>query len=226
MIDVDAADDAEAALHALRASGRSILYLQHDVAAIAAHGQIVRQARETLGEIDCLVNNAGVTSLARGDPLDLTADSFDRCLSVNVRGTYFLTQAVARAMIGAPADQSGHYRSIITITSANAEIIGIDRADYCISKAATSMLSKIFATRLAEFGINVFEVRPGIIRTRMTDPATSKYDALIERGGVPVARWGQPADVGTAVATLAQGLIPYATGEVINVGGGLHLCRL
>ena len=118
------------------------------------------------------------------------------------------------------------YRSIITITSANADIVGLNRADYCITKAALSMASKLFAARLAAHDIHVFEVRPGIIKTDMTAPATAVYDALIENGGVPLKRWGQPADVGSAVATIAQGLLPFATGEVINVGGGLHLHRV
>lgn len=225
-IDIDARDAAEAALHELHTPGPTMMYLQHDVAAIDGHAQMVRHVRETLGDIHCLVNNAGVTSLVRGDPLDLTPESFDRCSSVNVRGTFFLTQAVARAMVAAAPHEATHYRSIITITSANAEIIGVDRADYCITKAAASMLSRIFAARLAGSGIHVFEVRPGIIRTRMTKPATAKYDALIEGAGVPIARWGEPRDVATTVATLAQGRIPYATGEVINVGGGLHLGRV
>lgn len=126
-------------------------------------------------------------------------------------------------------DRSGNdsaYRSIITITSVNAEVVGLNRADYCITKAALSMASKLFAARLAESHIHCFELRPGIIRTDMTTPARDKYDASIAAGGVPLERWGGPDDVGAAVATIARGLIPFATGEVLNVGGGVHLHRI
>jgi NAD(P)-dependent dehydrogenase (short-subunit alcohol dehydrogenase family) len=137
---------------------------------VALHAPLVDAIHARLGPIDCLVNNAGVTSLRRGDLLDLSPDSFDRCIGVNLKGTFFLTQAVARAMVGLPAP-AATYRSIITITSANADIVGVNRADYCMTKAALSMASKLFAARLASAGIHVFEVRPGIIRTEMTAPA-------------------------------------------------------
>jgi 3-oxoacyl-[acyl-carrier protein] reductase len=182
-------------------------------------GEVTRR----LGPIDCLVNNAGVTSLRRGDMLELTAESFDRCVAVNLRGTFFLTQAVARSML---KRRTRAYRSLITISSANAEIVGLNRADYCMTKTALSMMSKLYAARLAAHGIQVFEVRPGIIRTGMKAPAKKKYDAYIAAGGVPALRWGTPADVGAAVATLARGAIPFATGEIINVGGGMHLHRV
>lgn len=224
-VDLDAADVAERELDGVGVPNVTRKYVQGDVADIASHETLVRRVLAAVGTIDCLVNNAGVTSLARGDPLDLSAESFDRCMSVNLRGTFFLTQAVARHMITMPAE-SAPYRSIVTITSANAEIVGIDRADYCISKAALAMASKVFAARLAEHGIHVFEVRPGIIRTRMTAPATAKYDDLIARGGVPMGRWGEPEDVARTVAAIARGVLAYATGEVINVGGGLHLPRV
>ncbi len=159
--------------------------------------------------------------------MDVATDSFDRSVAVNLRGTFFLTQAVARHMIATPvSDPQARYRTIVTITSANAEIIGADRADYCMTKAALAMMSKLFAARLAAEHIHVFELRPGIIRTGMTLPATEKYDRLIDAGGVPIARWGTPDDVGATVATLAEGRLPFSTGEVINVGGGLHLHRL
>lgn len=218
------ADATDAIARARRASGK-LVYLQHDVARIDEHREAIDRIRRELGEIDCLVNNAGVTSLARGDLLELTPESFDRTLAVNLRGTFFLTQAVARTMLErTPAADT--YRSIITITSANAEIVGADRADYCMSKAALSMMSKLYAARLAAAGVHMFEVRPGIIRTEMTAPAAAKYDALIAQDAVPLGRWGMPDDVGRAVAALAEGLLPFSTGEVINVGGGLHLHRV
>ena len=142
------------------------------------------------------------------------------------KGQKVVTQCVAQEMLAAPATRVAGYRSIINITSANAEIVGPDRADYCMSKAGLSMMSKLFAVRLAEAGVGVFEVRPGIIRTAMTEPAESKYGALISAGGVPMRRWGTPTDVGQTVAALAMGRLPFSTGEIINVGGGLHLHRV
>lgn len=209
----------------LRALGRRVVYIAQDVAKIEGHDTLVAEVHARLGPIDCLVNNAGVSSLERGDLLDLTPASFDRCVDVNLRGTFFLTQAVARAMLRA-LPPAASYRSIITVTSANADIVGVNRADYCITKAALSMASKLFAARLAAAGIHVFELRPGIIRTDMTAPARDKYDRFIEADGVPLRRWGEPGDVGKAVATLAAGGLPFATGEVLNVGGGLHLHRV
>jgi NAD(P)-dependent dehydrogenase (short-subunit alcohol dehydrogenase family) len=159
--------------------------------------------------------------------LELTSESFDRSVATNLRGTFFLTQAVARAMIARKAtSETSRYRSIVTITSANAEIVGLNRGDYCMTKAAVSMMSKLFAARLAQDEIHVFEVRPGIIRTDMTEPATETYDRFIENDGVPLKRWGTSEDIGTTVATIALGRLPFATGEVLNVGGGLHLHRV
>lgn len=194
-----------------------------DVTDYAALAGAIEEAEAEFGPVDCLVNNAGVTSLRRGDLLQLSPESFDRCLGVNLRGTFFLTQAVARAMIDCESDT---YRSIVTITSVNADIIGVDRGDYCMSKAALAMMSKLFAARLAAAGIHVFELRPGIIRTDMTAPATEKYDRLIAAGGVPLPRWGEPEDVGASIATIAKGGLPFATGAVVEVDGGLHLHRL
>ena len=216
---------AEATLADIRLLDRKATYFQQDIAEIDLHATLIEEIRNRLGPIDCLINNAGVTSLRRGDMLDLTAESFDRCVDVNLRGSFFLTQAVARAMIGTSAMGSA-YRSIVTITSANAEILGLNRADYCMTKAALSMASKLFAARLARHDIHVFELRPGIIRTEMTAPASATYDRLIENDGVPLGRWGTPEDVGKTVATIALGLLPFATGEVLNVGGGLHLHRI
>ena len=199
----------------------------HDVADVDAHASLVEAIVARVGPVHCLVNNAGVSSLARGDLLDLTPESFDRCVAVNLRGAFFLTQAVARAMIRDDADGTrSPYRSIVTIGSVNAQIVGLNRADYCISKAGVSMMSKLYAARLATAGIHAFEVRPGIIRTDMTAPARERYDRYIADDGVPMRRWGEPADVATTVATIAQGLLPFATGEVLNVGGGMHLHRV
>lgn len=198
-------------------------YYSCDVSNIAAHENLLARIAAELGEPECLVNNAGVTSLARGDLLELTPESYDRALAINLRAGFFLAQAFARRHLARSRGKAG---SIIFIGSANAEIVGENRADYCISKAGVAMMAKLFAARLAADGIAVFEVRPGVIRTAMTEPATARYDALIANGGIPMGRWGEPRDIGHAVAALATGAIPYATGIHIDVGGGLQLHRV
>ena len=223
---VERETEAEDVVQRVRARGRSALYVQLDISRVEQHRGLIDRIEAELGAIDCLVNNAGVTSLVRGDMLDVSTESFDRSFAINVRGTFFLTQAVARRMLDKGPGGTDAYRSIVTITSANADIVGANRADYCMTKAALSMMSRLYATRLAAANVHVFEVRPGIIRTEMTRPATEKYDAFIAGGGVPLGRWGTAAEVGSAVATLATGGLPFATGEVVNVGGGLQLHRL
>jgi NAD(P)-dependent dehydrogenase (short-subunit alcohol dehydrogenase family) len=225
-VDVAAETDARDTVDAIKASGRAVRHFELDLADASRHADLVQSVEAALGPISCLVNNAGVTSLERGDLLALGTQSFDRTLAVNLRGTFFLTQAVARSMLASRERAPGDYRSIITITSVNADIVGDNRGDYCMSKAGMAMGSKLFAARLAGEGIHVFEVRPGIIRTAMTAPAAAKYDRLIDGGGVPIARWGAPDDVATTVATLARGGLGFATGEVIHVDGGLHLHRV
>jgi 3-oxoacyl-[acyl-carrier protein] reductase len=224
VVSLEPEEDAGLTLDAVRAHGRKAVYLQRDIADIGAHPALLQGARDALGPLDCLVNNAGVTSLRRDDMLSLSPESFDRCVAVNLRGTFFLTQAAAQAMLREPAPN--RYRSIVTVTSANADIVGENRADYCITKAALAMASKLFAARLARESVHVFEVRPGIIRTDMTAPAAERYDRLIAADGVPLRRWGTPEDVGAAIATLARGDLPFDTGEVLNIGGGLHLHRV
>jgi len=198
-------------------------YYSCDVADIAGHEGLLERVAAELGEPECLVNNAGVTSLARGDLLDMSPESYDRTLAINLRAGFFLTQVFARRHLARSAGRPG---SIIFIGSANAEIVGENRADYCISKAGVAMAAKLFAARLAAEGIAVFEVRPGVIRTAMTEPATAKYDSLLADGGIPMRRWGEPGDIGRTVAALASGAIPYATGIHIDVGGGLQLHRV
>ena len=197
-----------------------IAYIQADITDIAAHSSLVSLVRKPT----CLVNCAGVTSLVRGDLLDLSPESFDRVMGVNLRGTFFLTQAFARYMLQTPG--SGAYRSIISVGSINSEVIGNTRADYCMSKAALTMMSKLFAVRLAEHGIMTHEVRPGVIRTAMTAPATERYDRFIAEGGVPVGRWGEPEEIASVITSLAVGSFPYATGTSIDIAGGLQLYRV
>jgi NAD(P)-dependent dehydrogenase (short-subunit alcohol dehydrogenase family) len=197
-----------------------------DLARIESHEDLLDRVEADLGRITCLVNNAGVTSLVRGDLLDLQPESFDRAVAINLRGTFFLTQSVAGRLLRDAAKDAASKRSIITVSSANAEIVGENRGDYCITKAGLTMMTKLFASRLAAAGIAVFEVRPGIIATRMTEPAADRYNNFIETGGVPMGRWGEPEDVAKAIATLARGDIPFATGIHVDVGGGLQIHRV
>jgi NAD(P)-dependent dehydrogenase (short-subunit alcohol dehydrogenase family) len=203
--------------------------LHLDLADLAGHAAVLDRIEQVWGPVECLVNNAGVTSLVRGDMLELTVESFDRSIGINLRGTFFLTQAVSKRMIAAHrhlAEPATRWRSVITISSSNAEIVGDNRADYCISKAGLAMMNKLFASRLGEYGIGVYEVRPGIIHTDMTRPATEKYDRLVAQGGVPMGRWGEPEDVASAVLSLAQGSLNYATGIALDIAGGMQLYRI
>jgi 3-oxoacyl-[acyl-carrier protein] reductase len=208
---------------AIAALGRRAAVVVGDIADIAGLDSMVDAAWQRFGAIDCLVNNAGVSVLNRGDLLDVSLESYDRCLDINLRGPFFLTQKIARRMLEAPATGQ---RSIITISSVSSEVVSVARGEYCISKAGLSMMSKLFAARLAESGIAVFEVRPGIIRTDMTRPSAERLDQLIAEGFTPIRRWGEPDDVGRAVATLAGGGLPFSVGEVVHVDGGLTLRTL
>jgi 3-oxoacyl-[acyl-carrier protein] reductase len=191
--------------------------------------KLVEFTRSRFSRLDLLVNNAGVAPEVRADILEASEASFERLIKINVKGPYFLTQLVARWMIeqrksGLPL--LSVRRKIITISSVSAYTASVNRGDYCIAKAALAMLTPLYAARLAEFGINVYEVRPGIIATDMTAPVKEKYDKLIDEGLTPIKRWGTPQDVGKAVAALAQDWLPFSTGQVIDVDGGFHIRRL
>lgn len=201
---------------------------QADISLAKDRERLVAFAKDTFGGIDLLVNNAGVASNVRADILDAGEESFDRLISINVKGPYFLTQLVAREMIEAAKNpKRGDRRSkIVTISSLSSYTASVNRGDYCVSKAALSMLTPLFAARLADHGIGVFEIRPGIIATDMTGPAKEKYDQLIDNGLTPIKRWGTPEDIGKAVVAIATDAFPFSTGEVINVDGGFHLRTL
>jgi 3-oxoacyl-[acyl-carrier protein] reductase len=218
----DLEPEAEAASEELQRRGARALFVQGDLADLATHERALDRIVEHFGRIDCLVNNAGIASPVRGDLLELTPENYDRVLGVNLRGTLFFTQATARRMLSQAPDGA---RSIITVSSANATTAAVERGDYAISKAGLAMLTKLFALRLAEAGIGVFEVRPGIIRTDMTAVVSAHYDQVIVQGGVPMRRWGEPADVAGVVAALAGDAFSFATGSVIDVGGGLTIPR-
>lgn len=216
---------------AAAANGKTIRadICQGDVAKTEDRQRLIHFVREKFGRLDLLVNNAGVAPDVRADILEASEASFDRLMNINVKGPYFLTQLAAKWMIEQRRDgkSSGSVApKIITITSISAYTASTNRGDYCISKAALSMLTPLYASRLAEHGINVYEIRPGVIATDMTGPVKEKYDKLIAEGLTPIKRWGIPEDIGKAVAAIALDVFPFSTGEVINVDGGFHLRRL
>ena len=221
ILDVAQDEDASTIVAEIEAKRRRALFIAGDVSAIATHAAIADQVWRKLGPLTCLVNNAGVSVLNRGDLLDVTPESYDRCLNINLRGSFFLTQAIARRMLtdAAPA----WHRSIVNITSVSAEVVSVSRGEYCISKAGASMMTKLYAVRLAESGIGVYEVRPGIIRTDMTKVSEGRLDQLIKDGISPIKRWGEAEDVAQTVATAAEGRLPFAVGQILVVDGGLAL---
>jgi len=221
IVDLERDADAEATLAGIAERGAQASFIAANIADVAAQPGVVEAAFGAFRRLDCLVNNAGVSALSRGDLLDVSIESYDRCLNVNLRAAFFLTQRIARRLLEQAPLDAGPPRSIVTITSVNAEVPSINRGEYCISKAGASMLTRLFALRLAPHGIGVFEVRPGIIRTPMTAPVAERYEQEIARGITPIARWGEPADVGRAVATAATGGLPFSVGQVIYVDGGL-----
>ena len=217
--------DVESALTTLGQHGGRVHYVQGDIANAADRTRLVSSVRETLGVPAALVNNAGRAPRVRADLLESSEESFEELLRINLQGPYYLTQAVAREMIAA-GRRSAEHRGIVFITSVSAEMASPNRGEYCVSKAGLAMAAKLFAAHLAQHGIAVYDVRPGIIATDMTAGVKEKYDQRIADGLVPDARWGTPDDVGRTVAALLRGDVPYATGSVIHVDGGLTIGRL
>lgn len=205
---------------------QEFLPIQADVADLDSHRQVLDLSLDRFGRIDALVNNAGVAPEKRMDILETTPESYDRVLSINARGAFFLTQKIAKHMIHQVEKDANRKPSIIFISSISAYVSSPSRPEYCISKAALSAAARIFADRLAVLGINVYEVRPGIIQTDMTAPVKEKYDKLISEGLVPQKRWGDPKDVAKAVVSLARGDFAYSTGLVVEVSGGMNIQRL
>ena len=199
-----------------------------DIGNTDGRARLIDFARSRFERLDLLVNNAGLAPETRADLLETTEASYDRLMSVNAKGPFFLTQLAARWMIelAGARPMNAPKAKIITVSSISAYTASMNRAEYCVSKAALSMLTPLFAARLAEHGINVYEIRPGLIATDMTAPVKETYDQLIAGGLTPIQRWGKPGDVAKAVAAIAQGAFPFSTGEVINVDGGFHLRRL
>lgn len=217
-------DAARAALEGLRERGAKAVFLPGDISDLAALPALADRAFAAFGGLECLVNNAGISVRKRGDILDVTPESYDTVMGVNLRGPFFLTQEVARRMVAAPA--AAHPRSIISLSSANATLVSPERAEYCLSKTGVSMMTKLFAVRLADAGVGVFEIRPGVIRTDMTAVVKERYDRLIADGLTPVRRWGEPSDIGRVAVSLASGDFHFSTGDAVHVDGGLHIHRL
>lgn len=221
-----AESDVAAPLDELRERSPLVVYCRGDVSQAADRQGVLATIREQFGRLDLLVNNAGVAPRVRADVLEATTESFDEMISVNLKGPYFLTQAVARWMIDQRSADPAFDGCVINISSISAEIASVNRGDYCLARAGTSMATKLWAVRLAEFAIRVYEIRPGVVATDMTSVVKDKYDKLIAEGLTLERRWGQPEDVGRAVAALARGEFPYATGQVVHVDGGLTIGRL
>jgi len=210
----------------VRALGENTLYCQCDVGDREARNRMLAAIKAHFGRLDVLVNNAGVAPKERRDLLEATEESFEWVVKTNLQGPYFLTQAVANWMIEQKRADATFSGSIISVSSISATVASVNRGEYCISKAGVSMATQLWAARLGEFGIPVYEVRPGVIKTDMTAGVQSKYDNLIANGLLVQPRWGLPEDIGKACAALARGDFAYSTGQVILVDGGLTLPRL
>ena len=218
--------DVKDVVEELRREGNTVHYVRGDLARADDRARLITDVRERFGVVNALVNNAGRAPRVRADLLEATEESFEEVLRTNLQGPYFLTQALARDQVERRRTDPSFEASLIFVTSVSAEMASPNRGEYCVSKAGLSMAARLFAARLAEHGIPVYEVRPGIIATDMTAPVRETYDRRIADGLVPDRRWGQPDDVGRVVAALVRGDLPYATGTVINVDGGLSIPRL
>lgn len=203
-----------------------VRYTRGSVAELEVHERYVRETLAEWGRIDLLVNNAGVAPQVRADLIEATPESYDRVMDINLRGPYFLTQCVARAMLQRPRVEGEARGTIINVTSVSATVVSTNRGEYCLSKAGLAMATKLWAAALAPEGILAYEVRPGVIATDMTAAVTAKYDELFAAGLAPMPRWGSAEDVAGAVVQLAAGAMPYSTGDVLHVDGGMHIQRL
>lgn len=217
---------ALAAKDEIETCGAACLSLRADVSSADDRQRLVSSVEHRFGRCDMLVNNAGVAPMERADILEATEESFQRVLKINLQGPYFLTQQIARWMIEQIAENQGRKCRIVNTGSISAYTSSPARGEYCISKAGIGMMTALYADRLAEYGIGVFELRPGIIATDMTAVVKDKYDKMIAEGLTPIKRWGLPQDVAKAVGAIAEGRLDFSTGQVINVDGGFHLRRL
>jgi len=210
----------------LRSLGAETIYCQGDIASKEAREAMLAKIKSHFGRLNVLVNNAGVAPRERKDILEATEESFDYVVNANLKGTYFLTQAIANWMVQQKTNTPDFEASIITISSVSATVASVNRGEYCVAKAGLGMMTQLFAVRLGEVGIPVYEVRPGVIKTDMTAAVAEKYDKLFAEGLAVQPRWGFPDDIGRAVAAIAEGAFPYSTGQVFMIDGGLTLARL
>lgn len=215
-----------ASLAELRSFGRDVLYCQGDISRTSDIEAMVQKIYGHYPQVNLLVNNAGIAPDQRVDLLQTSEASYHKVMNTNLTGPFFLTQRIANRMVSAKTENPGFHGLIVTISSISATLASVERAEYCVSKAGLSMLTKLFACRLAAYNIPVYEIRPGIIRTDMTEKVSGKYDALLAEGLCLTARWGTPDDVGKTVASLSRGDFPYSTGQIFMVDGGLTVPRL
>jgi NAD(P)-dependent dehydrogenase (short-subunit alcohol dehydrogenase family) len=218
--------EVKESLDSIRNIGNDVMYIKGSIASSEDRQNLINRVMSEFGRIDLLVNNAGVAPKVRMDILKTTEESMNYVLDINLKGTFFLTQAVANVMVIAQGKIKDFNPKIINISSVSAYASSTQRGEYCISKAGMSMVTNLFADRLAEYGVNVYEIRPGIIMTDMTTVVKEKYDALINNGLTPIKRWGYPEDVANAVSVLCSNKLNFSTGEVINIDGGYHIRRL
>ncbi len=217
---------ADGNVKGIRDAGGVAEFMVGDVAQESVAAEMVETAISSFGRLDLLVNNAGITSIGRADLLDATEENWDALMAVNLKGPFFLSQLAARWMVEQTEADAGRRPKIINISSVSAHAVSTNRGDYCVAKAGLGMVTKLFAARLADHGINVYEVCPGVIASDMTAPVREKYDKLIADGLTPIRRWGEPSDVGKAVVALAHDYFPFTTGEVFNVDGGFNVRKL
>ena len=219
-------EEVTAILQELKIEGGEVIYCQGDVSSMSDRAKIIQATLDKFKKIHVLVNNAGVAPKARLDLLEVSEESYERVMDINLKGAFFLTQQIARDMVSQKKEDSDFMGSIINISSISANIASTNRGEYCISKAGMSMMTKLFATKLGAYGIPVYEIQPGVIKTDMTAGVEEKYQKLIDNGLTLEPRMGLPLDIGKAVAALIENRIPYATGQVIVIDGGLSLPRL
>ncbi len=221
------ADQVTAVVDEIKAAGApEVIYCQGDVGSTEGREAIISKIKAEFGQLNVLVNNAGVAPAERKDVLETSQESYDRVMTINLEGPYFLTQAAANWMVEQKKADPAFQASIINVNSISATVVSVNRGEYCVSKAGLAMVTQLFAARLGEFDIPVYEVRPGITKTDMTSGVTDKYDKLIEDGLCITPRWGFPEDIGKAVVSLADGNFMYSTGQVIMIDGGLTVPRL
>jgi NAD(P)-dependent dehydrogenase (short-subunit alcohol dehydrogenase family) len=222
--DAAPSEELSAVAERIRTLGRKAAAVAGDISDLNRHERMIDEAETAIGPLTTLVNNAGVSVMSRGDLLDVQPESYDRCLDINTRGTFFLTQCFAKRLLARSRDPSLHH-AIVTVSSANAVGVSISRGEYCVSKAGVSMISKLFAARLSNEGIGVYEIQPGFIETEMTAPSKAKYDELIGGGLTAIRQWGKPEDVAKIAVTLATGGLPYTCGQIIAADAGLLTVR-